>query len=260
MSPYRHGRRGAKRLRGEWQLGDGPVKDIFLLLDEHGIETVRWPMESQVSGCLANVPEIGTLIFINTNRTRGHQVFTAAHELFHYRDDPAKPFRWEDLKASGRKPDVEKSADAFAADFLMPFTGIRAVLDEMEISSKTLGVDDVIRLQMRFGVSYEAMVYRLRDMSQISDRHRGRLLNEEHPARRALELGYSEKEIFGEPGPVVPKRFRRLALNALLQGRMSRRRFQTLLGMNEETFTQVMKEAGLGHHLAEKDEWILEQF
>ncbi len=258
MNPYQLGINRAKALRGEWQLGSGPIGDIFGLLEEHGIDVVRWPMDRRISGCLAKVPEVGPIIFINNRFTLGHQAFTAAHELYHLVSDQTQTVRWEVLtKEDGPKPDVERAADAFAAEFLMPPPGIVAALGGMAIRS--IDVEHVIRLQILFGVSYVSMTYRLHNLKIINKRKLNRLLEERYPARRALELGYDARIVFGDPQPIYPRRFRRLALRALLNGDISRAKFKELLEISETEFDRMVKEAQLEELLVEGDDLPLNE-
>ncbi|MFA4029650.1 MAG: hypothetical protein GDYSWBUE_000943 [Candidatus Fervidibacterota bacterium] len=94
---WREMRIQAKRLameeRGRLQLGDGPIRDIFLLLENQGVHVIRISLpNSQLDGIFAYDPEKGAFVLINTNRTKGKQTFTAAHEYCHYLRDRSRGY------------------------------------------------------------------------------------------------------------------------------------------------------------------------
>jgi predicted nucleotidyltransferase/Zn-dependent peptidase ImmA (M78 family)/transcriptional regulator with XRE-family HTH domain len=250
--------REAKELRGRWELGHAPV-DLFLVLQEHGYDLVRWPMESDISGCLANVPGIGPVIFVNTeNRTLGHQVFSSAHELYHLLNGFDQQIRLEHINREGKKTMEEKAADRFAVEFLLPGPGLSAGMEEIDVIGKDLEPAHVVRLQMRFGVSYECMVNRLKNLGFISGQKRKNLLDIQ-PVKLALQLGYEDREIFGEKGSVFPKRFRALAVKALTDCRISPKKFMELMNIDEKQFWHYAGELDITDDLIEESEPMLEE-
>jgi len=251
-NPYKKGTDRAKELRGKWDIGNGPIRDLFLLLEDHGIESVRWEMESKISGCLTEIPELGPLIFINIDRNMGHQVFTAAHELYHHLFEETRPFRFENLSDNNEKSPSEKSADAFAAEFLVPPSGLMSVLKDMDLMNVSLSLENVIRVQMRFGVSFRMLVYRLGDLGFISDRERNTLLNK-NPGQKAFEMGFTKEDVFGPDGPIFPRRFRRLAVSALVNAQISRGKFMELLHLTRDEFHELVRELGIEDELAPKE-------
>lgn len=255
----REAQKQAKSLRGEWDLGHDPV-DIMRVLEDHGYDLVRWPMESDVSGCLARVPEIGPVIFINTrDRTLGHQRFTAAHELYHLRFGDDETVQWEDLRNEESQSGEERRADAFAAQFLLPGPGLSSALEDLGKTGKNLEADDVIEVQMRYGVSYEFLVYRLNNLGLLTAHKKDQLLQDVRPVRRALELGYEASDIYGDEGPFFPKRFRSLAIRALEEQKISVKKFRSLLRMDEEEFRDFVRTMELAIREGERGEPILEE-
>jgi Zn-dependent peptidase ImmA (M78 family) len=99
----------------------------------------------------------GFVIFVNSEEAYVRQRFTAAHEIGHFvlhRDKIGQ--RIEDnylLRAEGLSNAIEAQANKFAADILMPYPLIEALVAE--------GVDGVDALARRLQVSQVAMAIRL---------------------------------------------------------------------------------------------------
>lgn len=161
--------------------------DIFSLVQTiDRLTLVLYPLGSKISGaCLKS--KNSEVIAINSEMSIGRQRFSLAHELYHHYYDTTG----ESLVCAnqiGMGTDIEKSADLFASYLLMPqnalYTCIRKVLvgDKVKVS-----LSDVIRLEQHFGVSRQAMLYRLRQENVLpantSDMERNVILN-------AGRLGY----------------------------------------------------------------------
>lgn len=96
------------------------------------------------------------VVGINTKRPIERQRFTAAHELCHHikdREDQLCPMR-------GTKSAIEKYADEFAAELLMPDNEFRREANKL-ISDGFVSFDNALLLSVKFGVSFEACVFRL---------------------------------------------------------------------------------------------------
>ncbi len=122
-------------------------------------------MKPEVSGTLRKAPGSDPEIYLNRDDSQNRQRFTCAHELGHYVkrtaagdldydfvDDNRGP-----LASTGLDPE-EVYANQFAAALLMP-----AELVKQE-HKRGLGA---VRLALRFGVSDDAMHYRLRNLNLI---------------------------------------------------------------------------------------------
>lgn len=101
------------------------------------------------------------LIFVNGAFSRPRSLFTLAHELGHvllgHVDDGIALDR--ELASS---TELERTANAFAAIFLMPEDSIQTVLDRMGRRTTT-----IVHLAHLFGVSFESIVYRLHNLHEI---------------------------------------------------------------------------------------------
>lgn len=144
------------------------------LLIKLGILTRYRPLSENAYGLSLMTPDKRfRFMLINSNSTRGRQHFTAGHELYHlYFDPEPKPHV---CKNDGEKPSVERDADLFASNLLMPSQGILGEIPADELR-KGISVSTILRLEQLFSVSHEAMVYRLRSLSIISESDIERLL------------------------------------------------------------------------------------
>ena len=110
--------------------------------------------------------------FFNSADTPGRQAFTAAHEYFHYLKDRREgplienPDVFIDDYVSLYHP-REKFAQTFAACFLMPASKVRAII-EKEFGGRKLMFDQVLYLKRYFGVSFAAMLRKVRELGFVS--------------------------------------------------------------------------------------------
>lgn len=240
--------------RARFGLGDAPTGErLFELL-----EALRPPVyrarlhDPRVSGLLVNLAEAGPVIFINAAQYRWRQIFTAAHEYGHFlfgRSDQPVACRIftaerEDLDVTG-----EDFVNAFASEFLMPEDGIKRLLVEMGAASDRLGPEEVVRLQRYFGVSFQAMLYRLLRLRLLSEADVHRMKQEVKPVVVAWQLGYPvEADEFGAQGEDepdltqrLPREYIALVLEAFEGGRISNGRAAELLELNRGAFDRFLR-------------------
>lgn len=141
-----------------------PVEDIA----EHlGAVIVRKPLERTISGLLLR--ESGAkLIAVNSAHHPRRQRFTIAHELGHLQmhdgayivDSTVRINRRDDLSSMATNSQ-EIDANAFAAALLMPPALVRSALDQVRAARRANPSRVAEQLAEHFGVSAEAMSYRL---------------------------------------------------------------------------------------------------
>ena len=106
-------------------------------------------------------------ILINANQPTHRALFTLAHELGHVLNGDGEIQIDNDLKPL---TEVERSANAFAAIFLMPEARIKALIKKHERTAEALA-----HMLISFGVSYESLVYRLHNLRIINAHGRDQL-------------------------------------------------------------------------------------
>lgn len=239
----------ANQERAALGLGDAPIGDqLFELLEAIGVPAYRTRLgDPRVSGLLVNHPLAGPVIFVNANQYRWRQVFTAAHEfghlLFHRSNQPVA---CRIFNPDGDELDVtgEELANVFASEFLMPEDGIKRFLLDLGAASGRLGAEEIVRLQRYFGVSFQAMLFRLQRLRLISEADAQKLRGETRPVVLAWQMGFPiEPDEFGEPKEneldlttKFPREYIVLVLGAFEERRISNGRAAELLELNRAEF------------------------
>ena len=149
----------ARSIRHFWGLGGKPVAHLVRLLESKGIIAVLVPMVEEE---VARIDAFSTLAFdrpvmvLSVDKADDvfRHRFTAAHELGH-------------LLMHGEytagDPALERQADRFAAEFLMPTNVVR---DELPAR---FDMRKLAQLSEHWGVSVQALVYRSKELGLISD-------------------------------------------------------------------------------------------
>lgn len=165
----------AERFRATYGLGNTEPFNAKTILRHLNVLAMYRPLSENLWGLSLKTPDSKKLfMLINSNSTRGRQHFTVAHELFHllYEERPVPHF-CNGLEA---KDPSEKNADMFASCLLMPRQGILKILSEEEIISKKPTMASVLRLEQLYGVSHQALVYRMKRLRLLSEDELQKLL------------------------------------------------------------------------------------
>lgn len=165
--------RRAERLRNEYVLGTRNIPDFFRFTEQTlGYFLIRYPFgEGNIEG-FAAIYQGRRLLVTNSSHILSRERFTLAHEIAHHlfdlEEDKQAIESDEKTGQFDEQNPLEYRADCFAAAFLIPEKGIRDSLREFSIENTEIGFLDIIRLQVEFGVSYRAMVRRLKDLGIIT--------------------------------------------------------------------------------------------
>lgn len=140
-----------------------PVKSA---LEQLGILTVFRPLSDSSYGMSIKMKDESRFMLVSSNSTIGRQHFTIGHELYHlYYDENPQPHM---CGADGKAP-AEQSADMFASNLLLPRVGLLAMLPEDFPTSKKLDLATVVKMEQKFQVSRQALLYRLKRLGIISE-------------------------------------------------------------------------------------------
>ncbi|KAF0246854.1 MAG: hypothetical protein FD180_384 [Planctomycetota bacterium] len=193
----RQGRSAAERERNRLELGVTPVREIAEVLRGQGVRVSEHDMPDDISGLFVHSRELGLIVIVNRTHAPTRRLFSCAHEFAHAlldRDQPGKISR-----ESNREELQEVRANAFAAHFLMPEAGVRGFLRSLgkgessrqvaEVfdaatdagraegveaqkrlppGSQELDVHDVVAIAYHFGVSYDAALYQLLNLKNLT--------------------------------------------------------------------------------------------
>jgi Zn-dependent peptidase ImmA (M78 family)/transcriptional regulator with XRE-family HTH domain len=127
------------------------------------------------------------LAVVNSGTPATRQLFTLAHEIGHLvAGDANQGFSFDaaeggfvvDENIYGQRTPAEKRANSFASALLMPTALVKANVEGKDLDGKL-----VEHLLSKFGVSFDALVYRLHNIGVINSATRDQLRSQ--PARRS---------------------------------------------------------------------------
>ena len=150
---------------------------------------VLYPMGDRLSGMCVKGDSC-TVIAINSAMSVGRQRFSMAHELFHVYFDNSLSTAICSRKI-GVGSDIEREADQFASYFLMPPDALTGEIGQIkQKADDRLTVGNVVKLEQHFGVSRQAILFRLVEEKELTSQ-------EAEPMRHdvinsARNLGYDD--------------------------------------------------------------------
>ena len=148
----------ARGLRAAWGLGDGPLKHLVRMLENHGVLVVFSPPATSAVDAYSFESASRPVVVLNpTKRDYYRQRFDVAHELGHL-------VMHRDAEPGGRV--VEEQANRFAAELLMPADVIR---DLLPTTMNARAWDTLGDLKEYWGVSIQALLFRARRLGCIGD-------------------------------------------------------------------------------------------
>lgn len=204
-----------KILRQHIDLGNYYGRSIFDVIEKIQIENkypllFRLPFRNDgLSGFVGYKDECFS-VFLNSRRTLGYEVFTAAHEIYHLLENKSIIKENTVLQEDETSKSTEVSeniADMFAAELLMPANDISKQFDLLMSSSRFENPDEtlIISLQQQYYVEYRAITKRLRELSIIDEKLEQKLnviLDKDNGLSKLTQkLGFSN--ILNEPSKVV---------------------------------------------------------
>lgn len=266
------GEEAAMQERRRLGVGNAPIADIAGLIARQGIWASEVDLPDGISGLFLCRPDTGLAILVNASHSRGRKRFSHAHEYGHALLDRE---RGATVSSTDNASDlVERRANAFAAAFLMPKTGVNDALRclgkgvpsrqehvvfdaasggcfEAKIRSPAganrITCTDVAILARDFGAGYPATLCRLKSLRHISRAEYPKLSGQEDLGRAYLKVLSMPRET-GErgqpqhPGRELRSQVTRLAIDAYRRAEISRGRVLELsdaLGIDGETLLRL---------------------
>lgn len=162
--PGYDGNFGAKRAReARAALGLGPEDPftcVLTAIEETGVPVVVAALPDEIAGLCLERSGGESWLIVNGLQYVARQRFTLAHEYGHHvmRHEGIPPDSTQTVIQGLARSPVEVQANAFAAEFLAPAAGVRAMVDG-EPSLETIA-----RIAERFGVSLQAALVRLNNL------------------------------------------------------------------------------------------------
>jgi Zn-dependent peptidase ImmA (M78 family)/fido (protein-threonine AMPylation protein) len=146
--------------------------DPFKVLKERNV-IITFSDFDKLEGLLLFDKQKESVVSINVNRPVTRQRFTAAHELGHiilHAEIKGENFL---CPIYGAKNPIEKEADDFASNLLMPTSELNKLVDKYQDSNGKINLDQCLIIAEYFGVSFESCVktvrFRLNRLSKDLD-------------------------------------------------------------------------------------------
>jgi Zn-dependent peptidase ImmA (M78 family) len=146
----------ALKLRIEWELGLNPIPNIIEMLEDKGIKIVEIDVEKEFDGLASWVGDVPVIV-LNLSYDNIRKRFTVLHELAHLL-----------LRFDGTidSKSIEKHCHSFAGTFLIPDQSLKSIF---KTGRKHFSIDELIEIKEYYGISVQALVYRLYNLNYISE-------------------------------------------------------------------------------------------
>lgn len=245
-SEWKIGETAANALRYELDLGSGIV-DLRDVMRKLGLVFVARDFGADGGdGRYVKTKDYAAVVINTSVQHRGRMRFTIAHEIGHHRmhaDDDSVVFIDEKIFGGGEKEPHEVEADAFAAYFLAPTKTVKADLEGV----KEITFDTVIDLMGRYGLSFQATVYRLRNSQVINKKQADALIADGEgrimAAVEARGLYDDEAKLF--VGASIPDELRESALKLYGHGLIDESRLAEMLRVTVDEARAVVEHRGI---------------
>lgn len=215
----------AVRFRNRLHLPQDAPLNVKEVLEQLGILTVFRPLSDGSFGMSIKTKDDLRFMLVSSNSTIGRQHFTIAHELYHlFFDENPTPHM---CGLDGKSP-LERSADMFASNLLLPRVGLLAMLPESYTELKQMDIATIVRMEQRFQVSRQALLYRLKRLSIINEEQLQTLLTapiRDVAMRRGFDTSVYEK---GNDGLIIGD-YKSLATDLFEKGLISEGHYNELL-------------------------------
>lgn len=153
----------AQELRHLWGLGNGPISNLLLLLENNGFIISKTELSSEkVDACsvyfTSTQYEKRPMIFLTSSTSAVRSRRDLAHELAHQ-----VLHSWMTKDAFEENYDtIEKEAESFASFFLMPERAMER--ERFAVTS----ANSLLVMKKRWGVSAQSILYHLHNLDMIS--------------------------------------------------------------------------------------------
>lgn len=232
--------------RGQLGMDGQPIKDINDLLEsKRGIKIFHLPEETgNFSGAFTCDQNLGACFLINSTHSLRRRTFTVAHEYAHCLAHRNQLAHVDTNQNFATRNPSERFANAFAAAFLMPKKTVNELLNQLapDLNGSVLP-ETLSRMAMYFGVSYEAIAWRLVSLRKILRTQCESILDEQTKSTAIAKfVGYNNDDC-SKPES-VPANYKYLAYTAYKKRLISFERLSELLRKNFYELKQEFPDSG----------------
>ena len=204
-------------LRDAWEIGRDPIENLTERLEDKALRVgcIEAPEDFDACAFEAQVNGGIPVIVYNEKYPGDRQRFSIAHELGHLV-----------LDVEG---ELEKVCDRFSGAFLVPCD---VFINDVGERRRNVSQRELELLKQKYGVSMQALAYRMKDLGIITQSHFRRFFQWFNAA------GHKEEEP-GEPvSREQPRRFERMVQHARAEELITDRRAAELLDRDAETLPE----------------------
>jgi Zn-dependent peptidase ImmA (M78 family) len=221
-------------------LGSRPSSNLLNILENKlRFKILHLPLGDGVSGASVVDNTLGVGILINKNDAPWRRNYDLAHELFHVIS--WNVFSPEEIGNGTTKTRPEQYADIFASSLLLPEAHLLDALKETATDNEVRLID-IIELAKDFGVSTEAILWRLVNLKILK----------KSPVQKVLDsLEFRDldrnmrRRLYNKDGPSkFPSRFISLACRCLMEGKISRGTFAEYLEIDRAEIDDYLEAVG----------------
>lgn len=215
-----HAESFARKVHNDLCLGDIPSVSLKRILEERCCVKI-FHLEFTGSAISTVSDEFGPAILLNNRNVSWRRNYDLAHELFHL-------LTWGIFRKESKEPseNEEKLADAFASKLLMPEESLKQRIASLANEQGEARLDQLDDLAREFGVSLDAVVYRIASLYRIKKEDTEKF----HAAAKQLAELHKPRE--SDRPETLPERYCDLAQRALRDGRLSLIQFAKYMGIS----------------------------
>ncbi|MGW4291750.1 ImmA/IrrE family metallo-endopeptidase [Micromonospora chersina] len=214
--------------RNRLGLGDGPIQRMREVLEfEAGLRVFLVPLPPKVAGLFVFFESLGGCVATNSGHPIERRRWTMAHEYAHFLASRSRP-EITPLTPGRRVSETERFADAFAANFLMPRTGLGRRFNELKRSNEgRVTPATLVQLAHLYCVSVQALTLRLEDLCLIPSGTWDKLRDHKfQPRAAAQDVGLKPHT---EPAEMMPLHYRLIAAQLYSDGEITESQFARYL-------------------------------
>jgi Zn-dependent peptidase ImmA (M78 family)/DNA-binding XRE family transcriptional regulator len=221
-------------------LGSRPSYNLLNVLENKlRFKILHLSLGDGVSGASVVDNALGVGILINAKDVPWRRNFDLAHELFHV--ITWNVFSSEEIGNGQKKTKPEQYADIFASSLLLPAAHLLDILKETVTDNKVRLID-IIELAKDFGVSTEAILWRLVNLKVLKKSQGQKFLD--NPEFRNLDRNM-RRSLYNRDRPSkFPSRFISLACRCLMEGKISRGTFAKYMEIDRAEIDDYLNDAG----------------
>ncbi|NJK29338.1 MAG: ImmA/IrrE family metallo-endopeptidase [Acaryochloris sp. SU_5_25] len=211
-------------------LGDGPIPMLRDILEQSvGIRVFYLNMPAKYSEIYSYDEQLGGCMAINLGHYEERRRWSMAHGYLHFLAHRRKPV--VDFEGQYKRiPESERLAEAFPKYFLMPTSGLLSRFNDMYRTHSKFTPTNLFTLAHYYGVSIEALIYRLEGMELLPSGTWDRLRDRGLKVKKVQqELGLEEID---QRADILPIHYQHLAIEALEQGLITEGHFADFLGVD----------------------------